>query len=576
MSQKRLKKLRREEKIEKKDIFEVVLGFKGIIKENWKFILLLLLGTIGLYLNSLKGAFVSDDYATIPNNPEIMSFKNGMSGWMGGLINWFLARLFGIGSPVHYHIFSLLVYLLVLITAFVFVYLILGKKQAMLTTILFTVLPIHVEAVSWIAGRPYLINALFLLLSMVILIYFLRTNKKKYLYYLLIFIPLAFFAEKTRFIALPLLAILYWISFDNLFKKKINFGKILVIFGSLFLVVVIFIWPLLLTRINSVNSGINASESIFYNPFFQYSTAMAKYLQLIWFPADLTLYHTMYLIPGWVNWLILLTFLSLIGITFFKDKKMFFALSFIFLATAPSMAPVKISWLVAERYVFLGSLGWCMFLAMIFGKIANKTKTLSIILLILLVLVYGTRTFFRNIDWQTNHNLWVSACQVSPNSHNAWNNIGDDYDKLAQLEKTEEGILKQYLNAVKGFTQSTIVKPNYADAFHNRANIFYKMGRLDLARESYKTALSFNPMMNQTYLSLIQISLIEKNYDLATEDLMNLKKMSPTDVQVWYIEAYIDIKKGDINKAKNILQTIVAQFPNYNDAVNLLKSISDK
>lgn len=575
MSQKRLKKIRREEKNEAKKDFVEVVGFRQIIKQNWKFLFFLLLGVFGLYLNSLHGDFVSDDYATIPQNPNIFSFKDGLKGWMGGLINWFLAVTFGVKSPVHYHIFSLFTYLAILIVLFVFVYLIFGQKIAKVSTVLFAVLPIHVEVVSWIAGRPYLMNALFILLSMVFLIYFLNTSKRKYLYYLLVFIPLSFFAEKTRFAALPLLVILYWVSFDNPYKKKIDLGKILIIFGCLFLAVVIFIWPSLLNRIDVVNSGTNASESIFYNPFFQYPTAIAKYLQLIWFPADLTLYHTMYVLPGWMNWLILLTFLSLIGFSFFKDKKIFFSLSFIFLAAAPSMLPVKISWLVAERYVFLGSLGWSIFLALILEKIAKKAKLLSLIILILLVLIYGIRVFLRNIDWQTNHNLWVSSCQVSPNSHNAWNNIGDDYDKLAQLEKTEEGKMKQYLNSIKGFTQSTTVKPNYADAFHNRANIFYKIGRLDLARDSYKLALSFNPTMYQTYLSLIQIDLIEKKYDLATEDLKALKKINSTNVQVWYVEAFIDIKKGDINKAKEILQAIVTQFPDYTDAVDLLKSISN-
>jgi len=576
MSQKRLKKIRREEKDKVKNEFEKVIGFRQIIKRNWKFLFFLLLGVFGLYVNSLQGNFVSDDYATIPQNPQIMSFKHGLSGWMGGLINWGLAVTFGVKSPVHYHIFSLLTYLMILVVLFVFVYLIFGEKIAKISTILFAVLPIHVEAVSWIAGRPYLINALFILLSMVSLIYFINTSQKKYLYSLLIFIPLSFFAEKTRFAALPLLVVLYWFSFNNPYKKKIDLGKILIIFGCLFLAVIIFIWPSLLNRIDVVNSGINASESIFYNPFFQYPTAIAKYLQLIWFPADLTLYHTMYIIPNWINWLILLTFLSLIGISFFKDRKIFFALSFIFLAAAPSMLPVKISWLVAERYVFLGSLGWSIFLALIFEKVAKKVKLLSLIVLVLLVLIYSTRVFLRNIDWQTNHNLWVNSCQVSPNSHNAWNNIGDDYDKLAQLEKTEKGIMRQYLNAIKGFTQSTVVKPNYADAFHNRANIFYKIGRLDLARDSYKIALSFNPMMYQTYLSLIQIDLVEKKYDLASEDLKALKKINPTDVQVWYVEAFIDIKKGDIAKAKEILQAIVTKFPDYLDAVNLLKNINEE
>jgi tetratricopeptide (TPR) repeat protein len=101
------------------------------------------------------------------------------------------------------------------------------------------------------------------------------------------------------------------------------------------------------------------------------------------------------------------------------------------------------------------------------------------------------------------------------------------------------------------------------------------MGRLDLARDSYLTALSFNPMMQQTYLSLIQVDMISGDYDSATKDVESLKKIYPNDAQVWYIEAYVDIKKGEIDKAKEILRLIVAQIPNFTDAVNLLKSIDN-
>ena len=121
MSQKKMKKLRKmDTALSKKEVDEPVPGIREILKKNWKFLLLLILLVVGIYFNSLAGAFVSDDYATIPQNPQIMSFKYGLSGWMGGLINWFLAVVFGITSPIAYHITSLLLYIGVILAAFVF------------------------------------------------------------------------------------------------------------------------------------------------------------------------------------------------------------------------------------------------------------------------------------------------------------------------------------------------------------------------------------------------------------------------------------------------------------------------
>lgn len=561
MSQKQIKKLRREKenRLKKTVETEKILPIFQIIKNNWKFLVLVLIGTTLLYLNSLQGNFVSDDYATIPNNPLITNFVHGFKGWMGGLMNWFLAVNFGTKSPIPYHIFSLFLYLLVIVAVFIFLRLVANKRTSYIGTVLFAVLPIHVEAVAWIAGRPYLLNALFVLLSLISFIYFLKTEKKKYLWTFFVLVFLTFAAEKTRSTALPLLAILYWTSFDHKLKKKINLGKLLLVFGFLFFIIILVLWPQMMTRIQSVNSGINASSSIFYSPFFQYPTSITKYLQLMWMPVDLTLYHTMYNIPVWMNWLVLLIYLFSVVYFFFKNKKIFFALAFIFVAAAPSMAPVKISWLVAERYIFLGSVGFVMFLGIIFDQIWKKNKIITITLLVILTSAYGVRVVLRNRDWQTNHSLWVNTCQVSPNSHNAWNNIGDDYDKL-----------KQYENAIKGFRQSTIVKTNYADAYHNMANILIKINRLDLARAAYEKGLSYNPNLFQSYLSLIQISLMEKNYDSAMKNILVLKKMQPNSVQVWFAEAVVYSQMGKKEEAKVILKQIVNQFPDHKQASDLL------
>jgi len=576
MSQKKMKELRRLEFVSKnveETKSEPVKGIRQIIKESWKFLLVVLGGIALLYLNGMKGDFVSDDYASISQNPTVTNFGAQIKGLLASAINWFLANIFGVKSSVPFHVFSLLLYLIVILVAFIFISILFEKKTAKLTIILFALLPVHVEAVTWISGRPYLLNAFFVLVSLIAVILYSKTENKKYLYSFLVLIIVSFLTEQTRFAAMPLLVILYWISFENKLKKKVNLSKIVLIMSLIFLVLAAFLWSPLMNRINTVNAGYNGSDGIFYNPFFQYPTSIAKYLQLILVPTDLTLYHTMYILPVWLNWAIILTYLIGVGYFFFKDKRMFFALAFIFLAASPSMLPVKISWLVAERYIFLGSLGFCLFLVLFFQRFSKKWKIPISIFMVLVAGFYAVRVFLRNIDWQTNHNLWVNTCQVSPNSHNAWNNIGDDYDKLAQLETTDEGKLNQYLNSVKGFTQSVMVKPNYADAYHNRANIFYKIGRYDLARDSYEIALSYGPQLYQSYFSLLQIDLTEKRYDLAMDHLNRLDKVKPNDIQVAYVAAVVYANMGRNDQAIPILKEILKVMPAFTDAKNLLDQL---
>ena len=549
-------------------------GIRKILKNNWKFLLLLCLGVFVLYFNAMKGDFVSDDYATIPQNPEILSFNNALTNLAPGVTNWVIASTFGIKSSIPFHLFSLLLYLISCIFVFLFCYLLFDKKTAIWVSILFAVLPIHVESVSWISGKPYLFNGVTVLLSLILFVLYFKSGLKKYLWTFLGSLILAFLGEKIRSLALVFILPVLVFVFDKEFKIKINLKKILIysFFGLIILGIVL--WPMINRRIGDVNSGVNVSDSVFYNPFFQYPTAIPKYLQLIVFPSDLTLYHTMYIIPVWLNWVVLLTYLTALGWFGFKNKKMFFGLAFIFLAAAPSMAPVKVSWLVAERYMFLGSVGFCIFLVLSFQLLERKYKKITLVLFCLLVAMYSVRVFLRNIDWQTNHKLWVNTCQVSPNSHNAWNNIGDDYDKLANGETTDEGKLRQYYNSIKGFEQSYIIKLNYADAYHNQANILYKIGRLDLARATYEKALSFNPNLYQTYMTLLQIDLAQKNETEIMKHLSIIQQMKPNDLQVAYISAVAYKEIGRIDEAKQLADMMYKQFPNVGEIKALYESLT--
>jgi len=576
MSQKRLKKLRKQltetgnmsmETNEEKH--EFLPKFFEIIKTNWKFLVLISFLAIILYANAMRGDFVSDDYATIPQNPQIGNFKYTITYPTFGnsmmLTNYFIYKLFGFASPVPYHITSLIYYLIFNVLAFVFVKLITKNDWVTkITMLIFVFHPIHVESVSWNAGKIYLILGIYILASVINFIFYIDIRKKLNLILSGLFLILAFQTDRPRPFAIFLIILLYFtfIGWKIIWKKYAKY------FWWLILVAIIGVsisWPFINTRINIVNSGYNASESIFYKPWEQYPMEIPKYLQLLFIPVDLTLYHTMYVLPVWLNWLILINYLALIGYFYFKDKKYFFALAFIFVAIAPSIAPIKVSWLVAERYMFLGSLGFCWFLGLLINDHWNKLKILTPVVLISILAYYAVRVYVRNIDWSTNHNLWVNTCQVSPNSHNAWNNIGDDYDKL-----------KQYDNAVKGFTQSVLVKPNYADAYHNRANIFFKTGRLDLARESYDTALRFSPTLFQTYLSLTQIDLNEGKFDLALNHANEAVKVQPNDPQANFVLGIVYAQVGKVDEAKNIMKQILAAYPDYKmarDALTQLESI---
>lgn len=539
--------------------------FMQIVKNNWKFLLFLGLVVIGINVNMLRGDFVSDDYATILNNPAVTNiWENLKVANLSSFLNSIVANLFGNQSPVPYHAMSLVLYLAVLFFAFVWLSIWFDQEVVKVAMILYSFLPIHVENVAWNSGKPYVLIALFTMISLTMFSLYVKTGLRKYLVLFILALPVPFWVERARGFTVLLSVILFAVFFHKKFVIKIDWKKFLLAGSLLALLMVYFVWPMARSRMMAVNSGYNSSDSVFYNPFFQYPTAVAKYLQLMFFPADLTLYHTMFVFPIWLNWTIFLLYFGLLVYFWFKNKNILFALMFIFVPTLPSMAPLKVGWLVAERYMFTGSLGFVLFLVLISEGFWRRYKSVSLGALIVLIAIMGVRIYQRNVDWQTNHNLWVNTCQVSPNSHNAWNNIGDDYDKLRQWD-----------NSIKGFTQSTVVKPNYADAFHNRANIFFKMGRLDLARDSYETAMKFSPGLFQSYMSLIQIDLNESRFDLAEQHTKQALQIEPNNPQGYYALAVIYSNfTNKQEEAKKILQQILQVYPDYALASELYKRLN--
>jgi len=566
MSQKKVRKI----KNVLAEVGEVREGFilpkiSEIFIKGWKVLLLAIVLVLFVYLNSLNGDFVSDDYASITQNPNINNISVMFNmGNTATITTYFTNLLFGFNSAFPFHFVNIIWYVATIITAYVLLVLVTGNYFfSNVAILLFSVHPIHAESVSWISGRIYLIIAEYVMLSLIFFIKYLEKKNNKLLILSILFFVLGFLTDKPRPFSIFLLVILY--TFTVGFKKlKINttkfFSVIFILLITGFLVAI----PYINYRVSVVNSGYNQSESVFYNPFFQYPTGISKYLQLLLIPIDLTLYHTMFTFPVWLNWLILIIFVINIIYFYFKNKYIFFSLGFLIVSVLPSIAPVKVSWLVAERYMYLGSLGFCLFLAIVIEQISKKMRLLGYTILFSLIIIYSFRTFIRNNDWSTNHKLWVNTCQVSPNSHNAWNNIGDDYDKLGD-----------YTNAIKGFTQSVIVKPNYADAYHNRANIFYKVGRLDMARDSYNVALTFSPSLYQTYLSLTQIDLVEKKHDLAMAHIQQAIQLQPENIQNYYLLSVIYAEIGKKEEAVALLKQILSKYPDYQLASDLLNKIAE-
>ena len=516
-------------------------NFKSFFFQNWKVFLFLAILVLAVYFNSLNNAFLSDDIAIIRDNPDINKisyfFQPPFNLSLRSLIIFLTHKIFGL-SPIFYRLPNVFfhlgsTWLIYFILSFFFT----GFIPLMAATI-FAVHPILTESVTWISGGPYSNGAFFGFLT--VLLYFIfrqKQEKKFYLFSLFSFIIASLFSEKL--IILPIILLLYEICFGQ-FKKNwrrlIPFFVLSLLFG--------------LKLLGLLGERVTSLETTYYqqpgldNPLIQIPIAISSYLSLIFWPKALTLYHseltfsqTQYLVK-------LAIFILFWGITFFffkKERRIFFWLCFFFISLLVTLTPLKVSWVVAERYVYFGSLGIFVFIAWLISQTRRwfKNQKIAWIIFSLLILALATRTVVRNFDWKNQDTLWLATAKTSPSSHQNYNNLGDMYARYGDYQK-----------AIEEFQKAIELKPNYGDAYHNLANVYHLMNRDDLAQENYEKALSFNPNLWQSYQNLAAIYFIQEKFDLAKEFMEKAIKINPENIDLHINMGILYSNLGDKQKAK--------------------------
>src|SRR3989338_2322803 len=499
---------------------------KGFLKENVESFLLLTLLVFICYTNSLWNDFVSDDIAAIPGNPTIKTigylFTNPL--FFARSIPFYIIFKIGGAAPFFFRLLNVFFHLGNVLLLYVIIRRLSGKTIAILVSALFSVHPVLSESVSWISGGVYSQYAFFFLLSFLLFILSVKIQVTSYtlrvtgfLYALSLFSFLLALSTSEKAVVLPFVLLLYEFCFGSLKDRWI---KIIPYFLVSFFWGILYLMLRLTERVNFLQSQFHLQEG-FDNPIYQIPIAIVSYLRLIFLPVYLTFYHSElnFTYGRYVAYLLLfLGFLTVAVVAFKKNKAVFFWISFFVITLLPTLTPFRISWIVAERYVYLGTAGILFAVGYLLGKIAekdsHKVKVYGVFVFILLLLMI--RTIYRNIDWKNQDNLWIATAKTSPSSPVSHNNLAGVYVGR-----------KDYKSAEKELKIAIQLNPNYADAYHNLGNIYKDTGRQNVAIGEYKKAVSLNPGLWQSYLNLSSLYFDEKKYMEAKEQIQKAIAIVP-------------------------------------------------
>jgi len=516
-----------------KDIFQIVKA------NRITFIILLLLVLIA-YGNLSRGEFLNmDDEKGILYNPDIGNMgKMFGTGMLYNMELTLIHSVFGL-KPGAYHMFSVFSHFVNVALLFIFAYLLFGKQKALISSLLFAVHPLASEAVGWISAMHYLHIVFFTLVTMIFHYLFWKTEKKKYYAVEIgIFIVALVVLRNAWVLTLPFSILV----FDQLIlRKKIYFKSMLWILPY-------FIFAGAHAYINLYggfsNRVTDLQQDYYYNPYT--ATPLLNRTPYIVFtvvnllisPLPLTVYHEGIYISMLSYTAMIAVTLAVLYVSLKLYKKASYMTGFIlliFVSTLPSFSPVAIAWFIAERYLYLSTMAFCLILAFLIPFLEKHTgiKKFTTYAVIALLGFYTIRTAIRTQDLLSTSNLWHATQKVSPYSFRVYNNLGDVYAREAKYEL-----------AVENFKKSIELDPTYADAVHNLGYVYLQMKDYDNAWKYLEQSYQMNPRLYGATYKLGVIAYFKEDYDTA---------------RIYWLKT-LELNPGDANaiNALNILEQAVA------------------
>ena len=282
-------------------------------------------------------------------------------------------------------------------------------------------------------------------------------------------------------------------------------------------------------------------------------------------------------------------------------------LVFPFIPASNLLFPV--GFVVAERVLYLPSMGFCLLVAFgcdkMFRRKGGIWRYLAIIGVTILLASHSCKTVLRNQDWTNEYALFKSGLKVNSGNAKLFNNVGhalegqgkyemalgyfnaavtvqpDDigahinvgrtYNHMTKFDEAEEAYLKakSLLPRPKpGETYQARVAPNHLNVFLSLATLISKNGsRLEEADLLYRQAISMRSDYTQAYINRGDILLKLNRTKEAQEVYERALFYDNTNPDIYYNLGVVLIEQGRHSQALAYLNKALELDPDHNQAL---------
>lgn len=538
-------------------------------------------------------------------------------------------------DTVPFHISNSLLHFAVCVIVFFIVRCLFSRESfiPVLSVALFAVHPVHVEVVASVVGRAESMSTLFYLFALYLVIRSpLRASYRapsNLFSYLLFFFALL---SKEMAITLPAILIIYIVLFRDVEFREISKGRSVVLNLILFALPYFAVFMVyLVIRVHVVGHFAISEASRYFasHPklprFPSMLVVYLVYLKMMVFP-DVLLSDYNFPIPfidgiripppgGLFEPLPLVGLLALalsVGAGLYlltRRNQTAFPILWFLVTLFPVSNIIPFGDIMAERFLYLPSVGFCIGGGWIFAKYMRmpgskpfrpdkRTRTALLVFgFVIICMMY--RSIHRNVDWRDNISLWKSVIRVDPGNRDAYYAIGHSYSDLrkyhlehgnvyvhlgrSSLAQEHLALAAQYEDLAKEYYYKSIeVYPEMFEAYHNLAVLLKEARNPDLQEaarlEHYIIDHGFQKQWKHfdTFYSMLgNIYGMMKQYDKSVLYFKRAIRFKPDNMDYYVNLGSALAAMGNFDMAEKMWRYVLKRDPVNEDAQANLKRLEE-
>lgn len=235
-------------------------------------------------------------------------------------------------------------------------------------------------------------------------------------------------------------------------------------------------------------------------------------------------------------------------------------------------APWDMGFVMAERFLYIPSLGFCGLIAALLTTPLKTPKSLFSVLkyattplTIILLLFYSSRTLYRNQDWVDEKIFFSKTLEDAPEAALLHHALGNVY--------VREG---DYNKALDYYKESLRLYPRYHAAYNNIGTIYSKNGFFDQAIAAFTEAIKINPDYVQAHFNLGTVYYQKGMLTDAFDEFKKVLELSKNYVKAHNNLGIIYAERGQLNEAITEFEEVLKHDPHNEKARNNLAIMKEE